>query len=125
MREHLRPYMVLGNVAKAELYVGDSHSDEAIYWANARAPFDFIFFDGDHSYEGVKNDTELARKIVRNGVLVWHDYRDFDDRFEGVCRYIDECNSVDNRITLVGGTTTCFEVVRDGTSELRWNYMDA
>ncbi|MCC7051610.1 MAG: class I SAM-dependent methyltransferase [Bacteroidia bacterium] len=37
---------------------------------------DFIFVDGSHSYEYVKNDTEVARKLLHNGkgVILWHDY---------------------------------------------------
>lgn len=36
---------------------------------------DFIFVDGDHSYELVKNDTEKAFEMLREGgVIVWHDY---------------------------------------------------
>jgi predicted O-methyltransferase YrrM len=36
---------------------------------------DFIFVDGDHSYEGVKNDTEKAFKMLSpGGAILWHDY---------------------------------------------------
>jgi hypothetical protein len=36
---------------------------------------DFIFVDGDHSYEGVKNDTEKAFKMLApGGAILWHDY---------------------------------------------------
>lgn len=36
---------------------------------------DFIFIDGDHSYKGVKNDTEKAFKMLApGGVILWHDY---------------------------------------------------
>ena len=40
-----------------------------------RKKMDFIFVDGDHSYEGVKNDTEKAFEMLApNGVILWHDY---------------------------------------------------
>jgi predicted O-methyltransferase YrrM len=36
---------------------------------------DFMFIDGNHSYEFVKSDTENAfRMLSSNGVIVWHDY---------------------------------------------------
>ena len=43
------------------------------------APFarsmDFIWVDGDHSYEGVKNDTEKAfRMVAPGGAIMWHDF---------------------------------------------------
>ena len=35
---------------------------------------DFLFIDGDHSYEGVKKDFELYSKIISdNGIIVLHD----------------------------------------------------
>jgi hypothetical protein len=38
--------------------------------------FDVIFVDGDHSYEGVKNDTEKVFPLLKddNSIIVWHDY---------------------------------------------------
>ncbi|HOO99618.1 MAG TPA: class I SAM-dependent methyltransferase [Bacteroidales bacterium] len=38
--------------------------------------FDLIFIDGDHSYEGVLNDTRKTLSLRRNSksVIVWHDY---------------------------------------------------
>lgn len=36
---------------------------------------DAIFIDGDHSREGVLNDTMLALQIVSaGGIIIWHDY---------------------------------------------------
>jgi hypothetical protein len=57
------------------------------------APFekkmDFIFVDGDHSYEGVKNDTEKAFKMLApGGVILWHDYGASSDL--GLVRYFVE-----------------------------------
>jgi hypothetical protein len=37
-------------------------------------PIDFLFIDGDHSYEGVKRDYELYRPLVRTGgMIAFHD----------------------------------------------------
>jgi len=38
--------------------------------------FDFVFVDGDHSYEGVVADTRSAFSVLRNenSIIVWHDY---------------------------------------------------
>jgi predicted O-methyltransferase YrrM len=48
-------------------------------------PVDFLFIDGDHSYEGVKRDFELWSPLVRPGGLVaFHDMR--PDHPDGVPR---------------------------------------
>ena len=38
--------------------------------------FDVIFIDGDHSYDGVLNDTRKVLPLLKNeaSVIVWHDY---------------------------------------------------
>ncbi len=62
---------------RIELIRGDSHS------AATRArvaqllegePLDFLFIDGDHTYDGVKRDFELYRDLVREGgIVAFHD----------------------------------------------------
>lgn len=50
---------------------------------------DFIFIDGDHSYEGVKNDTEKALTMLApGGVIMWHDYGPSRDL--GLAKYFTE-----------------------------------
>lgn len=45
---------------------------------------DAMFIDGDHSYSGVSNDTELAVQCVRaGGVIIWHDYYPGSDALGG------------------------------------------
>ena len=41
--------------------------------------FDLIYIDADPSYEGVKQDADLAKaKVADNGVIVFNDYVGFD-----------------------------------------------
>jgi predicted O-methyltransferase YrrM len=62
---------------RIELIRGDSHADAT----RARVAdvlggelLDFLFIDGDHTYDGVKRDFELYRDLVRPGGLVaFHD----------------------------------------------------
>ncbi len=52
---------------------GDSHTYnfEAHY-----GKYDMVFIDGDHHYDAVSDDTDIARKLLKdeNGIIVWHDY---------------------------------------------------
>ena len=57
-----------GNV---ELIVGDSHDYRVVAIAGKYAPFDFGFIDGDHSYEGVKEDWENYGPMCK--IVGFHD----------------------------------------------------
>lgn len=53
---------------------------------------DLVFVDGDHSYEYVKSDSELALRLISSkGVAVWHDY---DGTWAGVAKYLRELASI-------------------------------
>ena len=51
----------------------DSHaaaSRERVVRALAGRPLDFLFIDGDHTYEGARLDYELYASLVRPGGLI-------------------------------------------------------
>jgi predicted O-methyltransferase YrrM len=62
---------------RLHLLQGDSHSDDMLSRVKSAfggQPLDYLFIDGDHSYEGVKQDFELYAPLVRNGgVIALHD----------------------------------------------------
>lgn len=63
---------------------------------------DFIFIDGGHDYEVIKNDTIKALDMASvNSVIVWHDYG--SDIHTDVKVYIDEL-AKDNDIYIIGAT---------------------
>ena len=55
----------------------DSHaaaSRERVVRALAGRPLDFLFIDGDHTYEGARLDYELYAPLVRQGgIIALHD----------------------------------------------------
>ncbi len=62
---------------RIELIRGDSHEESNLARAKQLfndEPVDFLFIDGDHSYEGVKKDFEMYAPLVRaGGVIAFHD----------------------------------------------------
>jgi predicted O-methyltransferase YrrM len=57
---------------KLELLAGDSHAPgiEAEVRALLGGPVDFLFIDGDHSYDGVRADYDTYAPLVRDGGLI-------------------------------------------------------
>jgi cephalosporin hydroxylase len=62
---------------KIFLIQGDSHSIETLRKIEEilkGRKVDFLFIDGDHSYEGVKKDFEMYSPLVRKGgIIAFHD----------------------------------------------------
>lgn len=61
----------------ATIIIGNSHDSETLAALreelNGR-PVDVLFIDGDHSYEGVRQDYEMYRSLVRpGGLIAFHD----------------------------------------------------
>jgi predicted O-methyltransferase YrrM len=57
-----------------------------------RQSMDFIYIDGDHSYAGVKNDTEKALQMLKpGGTMMWHDY---GAGLDGLVKYFVEFTRV-------------------------------
>lgn len=66
---------------------------------------DFVFVDGAHNYDYVKNDSEKAWNMLRKGgIVAWHDFRPPDP---GVVTYLLNCPYRPSRIP---GTTVAFAV---------------
>ena len=64
---------------------------------------DFVFVDGAHNYDYVKNDSEKGwRMLRRGGIIAWHDCRPSDP---GVVRYLLQSSFKPTRIS---STTVAF-----------------
>jgi len=69
---------------KIYLIRADSHDEKTLEKVKnilGKRKLDFLFIDGDHTYEGVKKDFEMYSKLVkRGGIIALHDivYHPFD-----------------------------------------------
>jgi len=62
------------NRARYTQLIGDSHQIDPQVFLADHGPMDLVFIDGDHSREGVRQDTALARAILApGGAIAWHD----------------------------------------------------
>jgi predicted O-methyltransferase YrrM len=70
-------YSFLRDRQKLHVVTGDSHSSQTqtkIAKKLGASKLDFLFIDGDHSYEGVKRDFEMYSPFVRpGGLIAFHD----------------------------------------------------
>jgi predicted O-methyltransferase YrrM len=63
-----------GNRDRYTQLIGDSHKIDPKEFVRDHGKMDLVFIDGDHSREGVRQDTELARAILApGGAIAWHD----------------------------------------------------
>ncbi len=63
-------------------WIGDSGNPILVNRAYKLAPYDFIFVDGDHSFEGVNRDFNNYLQMVRpGGCIAFHDIAAPDDSY--------------------------------------------
>jgi predicted O-methyltransferase YrrM len=68
--------------------IGDTTEHETVNQISNFSPYDLIYIDASHTYQGIKNDTEIAFKSLKQGgMIIWDDYNGW---WEGVNRYLDE-----------------------------------
>ena len=80
-------------------------STEVAEWLSRhhKGRFDFVFIDGDHSYDGTKGDIEAWYPLVRpGGLFSGHDY--LSHKYKGVKQAVDEFFASHPELTFYQGT---------------------
>ena len=68
-------YKKLSTLTKVKLYKGYTHKTLHSFVKNNKNLIDFIFIDGGHSIQTIKNDWKFVKKIMhKNTVVVFDDY---------------------------------------------------
>jgi hypothetical protein len=71
-QDRFAPYVASGTLKSI---VGDSSTN----LKKSRVKYDMIYIDGDHSYQGVKHDADVAVNcLADDGVLIFNDYTMMD-----------------------------------------------
>lgn len=92
--------------------LGNSHDTltQTIVSKMLSGPLDILFLDGDHTYQGVKQDYEMYQGYVRSGgVILFHDIEDTPyhrNHHEGpveVCRVWNELQGEKHEFTIHSG----------------------
>lgn len=100
---------------KQRIYLvrGDSHNVDTLKKVEeilSDYEVDFLFFDGDHSYKGIKSDFEMYSPLVKKGgIIVFHDIAPHDKVHDpsgttiGVDRFWNEIkrNYINERLEIV------------------------
>ena len=59
---------------KLEILLANSHDRSSFEWARERSPFDLVFIDGDHSFDGACQDFEdYSKLVIKGGIVALHD----------------------------------------------------
>ncbi len=79
---------VIAQLAQNEKRLCLHHSDSRTFdYSPYKNAIDFIFIDGGHDFEIVKNDTEKALEMLsEQGIIVWDDY---NPNFKDVWKYLN------------------------------------
>lgn len=100
----------VGTFNNIKFIEGDSHKKEIfdkVVEELGGAKVDFLFLDGDHSYEGVKQDFEMYSPLVRDGGLIgFHDVIESDENKRTntlVYKFWQELPQGKRREKIVGG----------------------
>lgn len=82
----------LKDISCVKQIIGNTTTKETADQLIKNGPYDLIYIDAAHTYDGIKNDTEVAlRCISARSMIVWDDYGGW---WTGVNRFLDELDAM-------------------------------
>lgn len=71
--------------------IGLTDNQETVKKIIELGPYDLIYVDAAHTYNGIKNDTELSMKcLAPGGMIIWDDY---NSHWSGVNNYLNDLDA--------------------------------
>lgn len=103
------------NLNEISIIQGLSNAPEVVEKASDKR-YQVIFVDGDHSYEGVKQDYEIYGPLVAdNGYLIFDNYN--DGTSPGVDRFINELRNTNSIFKMIGTSWRTIVFQRKGEEQ--------
>lgn len=68
--DRIRNLAAIESMGRTTIFLGDSHSEEGESFINWYGGYGVYFIDGDHSYEGVKQDLQVVKSVASVGSLI-------------------------------------------------------
>ena len=114
-------YPTFSEDVQIDVLFGDSHADSTYEEAAGAVGgnVDFLFIDGDHSYEGVSQDFEMYRRLIGDdGIIAFHDIKRHATDQREKARRLCNTENIRERHVSVGlqrwnGVSTFWEKIRD------------
>lgn len=121
--EHGEAYLHTHWASMIERRVGETKT--SMFAQDALGSYDFIFIDADHSYTGVKHDTELVLPLVSpNGYILWHDYANWGyfDGKNGVPEYLKQLSEKLPIAHILGSDVAIYSPAWSGRAKQRYEH---
>lgn len=119
--EHGEAYRNTPFASMIERRVGETSAE--MFQHDNLGSYDLIFIDADHSYSGVKHDTELVLPLVSpTGFIVWHDYANWGyfDGKNGVPEYLKELSEKLPIAHIIGSDLAIYSPAWTGVQKQRY-----
>lgn len=104
-RRRSKIYSGFSSRAQIDIHYGNSHAERTYTEISERFEerVDFLFIDGDHTYEGVKQDFEMYRRLVGDdGIIAFHDIKRHARNREEKQTRLQRVDDLEERCVTVG-----------------------
>lgn len=114
-------YPTFSDSAQIDILYGNSHADSTYFEVDDRfdGAVDFLFIDGDHTYDGVSQDFEMYRELVGDdGIVAFHDIKRHAENEDEKRARLRRADDLEEKYVSLGdpewGVAEFWNEIRDG-----------